>query len=197
MQRRIEARERFVEEKHARLPRECATDRHPLLLATRKRAGGPIEQRIESQEARHGVDFGLRLISGHTSGAQAECQIVEDRQVRIQRGMLKNHGHIATMRGDHRHVTPVDRQLARARRLEPGDQAQQRRLPRSRRPEHDQELTRCDIQVDGLECGNSSRIALRYSPQFDLGQVASSQALRVSQPLVSASLVFALREVSD
>jgi hypothetical protein len=46
--------------------------------------------------------------------------------------------------------------LSRLRRIEPGDQAQERRFPASRWPENRQKLPRRNIQIDSIKCNHAA-----------------------------------------
>ncbi|EDT05454.1 conserved hypothetical protein [Burkholderia ambifaria IOP40-10] len=147
-QRRVEIRQRFVEQEHAGLAHDRAADRDALPLAAGQRLRLALEQRIELQDPRGvahlPVDLGLR----HTRELQPERHVLVDRHVRKQRVALEHHRD-AALGG--RHVVDaaaVDRQLAVAQVLEARDHPQQGRLAAAGRPEEHAELVRADLQID-------------------------------------------------
>ena len=90
-------------------------------------------------------------------------QVVEGREVRIEREGLKDHRHAAALdrgRGD---VRAVERDPAGVRPLEPGDRAQRRGHAGSTRPEDHEELAGRDREVDAVE---------RHNPAVALGEAA-------------------------
>ena len=83
--------------------------------------------------------------------AQGIGQIVEGREVRIERERLENHGHAAALHGRLRDVLARERDRAPVRALEPGDAAQGRGLAGGARAEDHEELAGGDVQVDAIE----------------------------------------------
>ena len=88
-QREVEAGERFVKQKHARLPSERATDRDALALAAGKGVGTPCQHMVKPENPGDGVDLGSRLGALETSCAKTKSQVIGDRQMRIKRRVLK------------------------------------------------------------------------------------------------------------
>ncbi len=83
---------------------------------------------------------------------EAEGDVAEDGQVREQREVLEHQADAAILRSDEarrpRHLEPVDQHAAAGRLLDAGGDAQQRRLPATRRPEQANDLGRRDVEVD-------------------------------------------------
>ena len=71
--------------------------------------------------------------------------------MRIERVGLEHHGDVAVARRQIVHPHVADADLASAEILQSGDDAQQRRLAATRRPDEDDEFTRLDRQVYPLE----------------------------------------------
>ena len=172
-QREVEARERFVKQKHARLPSERATDRNALALAAGKGVGTPCQHMVESENTGNGVDLGSSLGPVETSCAKSKSQVIGDRQMRIKRRVLKDHGDIALVRRQVSHLVPLHPDAAVAGRFQPGDQSQESGLARSRRPEHDHQLARLDGQIDRVQSMGPTRKRFRESPEFNLCQGVS------------------------
>ena len=84
---------------------------------------------------------------------QAEGHVLENRHVRVERVVLKNHRDIAILR---RHVVDeliADVDFARGRLLQPGDHAQGRALAAPRRPDQHDELAIGDVEIDPANRG--------------------------------------------
>jgi hypothetical protein len=76
----------------------------------------------------------------HACEREREGQILAHRHVRIERIALKDHRHVAIACIDLVRALAVDANLAAARRVEPDDEVQERRLPAARRAHEDEEL---------------------------------------------------------
>ncbi len=68
--------------------------------------------------------------------------------MRVQSVGLKDHTDTTLARFQVIDPSPVDQQVAVADRVQPGDQAQQRRLSAARRADEHHKLTRSDLQAD-------------------------------------------------
>src|SRR4051812_16863359 len=63
--------------------------------------------------------------------------------------ILKHHRHRTVGWRDTRHVAAIEADLAGKRRLETGDQRQERRLAGTARPDHRQKFAALDLEVEG------------------------------------------------
>ena len=95
--------------------------------------------------------------------AQAEHDVLGDRQMRKQRVALEHHRDVALRRRQPRDVAAVDRDAAAVGRLEAGDQPQRRRLAAARRAE--QHVERAGVErerqpVDGAHLAVGGRPVL-------------------------------------
>jgi hypothetical protein len=82
---------------------------------------------------------------------QREAHVFGDGHVRVERVALEHHRQVALRGRQPRDVAAVEVDAAGAERLEPGDQAQQRRLAAAGRPDEHGELAARDRQVDALD----------------------------------------------
>ena len=83
-----------------------------------------------------------------------------DRQVRIKRVGLEDHGEVPVRRPDRRHIPAPDIDTATAWRLKARDDPQKRRFPAARRADERQELAVLNVKVDGVE---NARVPKRFS----------------------------------
>ena len=95
--------------------------------------------------------FLSRSAFGDAGHAQAEADIVADRHVRIERVALEHHREAALRRRLVDDVDAVDQDGAAGRVLEPGDQAEQRRLSAAGRADEDDERAVLHDEVDALD----------------------------------------------
>ena len=98
-QLRVEVRQRLVHQIDRRVAHERARERHALLLSARKLARLPLEQIVETEAPRGSDDSRFDLDAADRSRAQREGDVVEDREVRIERVVLEDHRHVALGRG--------------------------------------------------------------------------------------------------
>ena len=148
----VECAERLVEQQHARDVDERAGECDALLLATRQLLRLAAAVAGEPDDPQHLVDLPLQLGAALALAAQAERDVLEDRQVREERVALEDGVHVTLVRrqaGD-RAVAEVDR--PRARLLEAADHPQRGRLAAAGRSEQRVELAALDLErqvVDG------------------------------------------------
>ena len=96
----VEVGQRLVEEEDARLAHDGAADRHALALAAGELRGAAVEQRVETQKLRRGVDLALDLGTRGADVFEAERHVLAHGHVRVQRIGLEHHGEPA-IRGRH------------------------------------------------------------------------------------------------
>src|SRR5262249_41702287 len=94
-----------------------------------------------------------------------------------EREVLKHHRHITAGRRDFVHAPPIDQDLASIRRLEPEDQAENRRLTREWRSEKTEEIL---VIYHEIRIGARHRLALTLcdTAKPDLGHRQTSLAGR-------------------
>jgi hypothetical protein len=128
----VEGGGRLVEQQHLGVERERPRQHHPLLLADGEPRGRPVG--VRGVEA--GVGEQPRDVDGASEQPRAVRHVVGDR-LRQRRRQLR-HQHDPAPQRDRvavADVLPTEQHLAPRRVREPVQQAQQRRLPRSRRPD--------------------------------------------------------------
>ncbi len=115
------------------------------------------------------------------SGAEPERQVLEDVQVRIERQVLEDHRDISVAGREPIGPHASDPEAPRIRRLQPGDQPQERALARTRRPDDHEQRTSADRQVNRGDRLHPARIGLRNAAQLDLSQ-RFSPSIRDTDP---------------
>ncbi len=149
-QLRVEVGQRFVEQEYLRLAHDCPADRHPLALAARELARPTIEELADLQDLRCLGDARRDFLLGGPHRLKPEREVLAHRHVRVQRVGLEHHGQPAFCRGDCIDPLAVDHHLSAGNLFEPGDHAQKRRLPASRRTNEDNELAVHDLEVHAV-----------------------------------------------
>jgi hypothetical protein len=185
----IKRAERLVEQQHPRPVHDRAGECDALALPAgelRRLAPGDLRQA-------HGLQRlpGARrpLCLCDLLDTQSVGHVVEDRHVGEQRVVLEDRVDVALERRPARDVFASELHPPRVRTLESGDQPQRRRLPRSGRSEHREELPTPDLEIDVVHRGEVPE-PLREADQTDVrsaglrtrGVVAVSQARSISAP---------------
>jgi len=148
----VERAEGLVEQQHLGLDGQGAGQRDALALAARELVRVALGQRLEldqAQQVQHAA-ADLRIGRPHRLGAhaQAEGDVLEDRQVAEQRVVLEDEAHAAVAHVGVGGVLAVEVHAAAVGHLEPGDDAQQRGLARTRGPQQRDQLARGHVEVD-------------------------------------------------
>ena len=130
----------------ARLPRLVARQAHDL----ERLAGPPL--------AGAAVDAPL---------LQPVGDVLEHRQVREERVGLEDRVDVALVRRPRAHVLAAEQERALVGVLEPGDQAQGRRLAAAGRTEQREKLTVPDAEAEVVHRGDVA-VALRHPPELDV-----------------------------
>src|ERR1019366_3906648 len=101
------------------------------------------------------TDFGFARPGRTRTDTQAERDVFKDVQVPEQRIMLKGETGLALAGGNHGHVLAVKQNLrvTGIGELQPGDDAEQRRLARTGWAEQRDEFAGLDLQVHAIERG--------------------------------------------
>jgi hypothetical protein len=113
--------------------------------------GFPLQQLVEAQQRRRGLDLGRDHVARHAHVLQPERHVVEDAHVRIQRVRLEHHRAAARRGRDVVDALAVEDDVAGGGRLEARDQAQQRRLAATRGADEHDELAVGDREVDAVD----------------------------------------------
>ena len=162
----IEVRQRLVEQEGLGLADDRPPDRDPLALAAGQLARLAGQQLGQAQQLGRPFDVGgdfLLDAACARDGPGSERQplpgvqpphtqrhgdVVEDRQVGIERVGLEHHGEVAPARLHAADVAGLDDDRAVALPLEPGDDPQQGRLAAARRADQRDELAVGDLEID-------------------------------------------------
>ena len=145
---RVEVRERLVHQEGLRLADDRAPHRDALPLAARECPWLLVEERFEAEDLRRLAHALADLLLLHLAQPEAERDVVEDGQVRVERVGLEDHRDVAVLR---RHLvddTVTDPNLALADLLEPGDHAQGRRLAAAGRADEHHELLVLGFEIE-------------------------------------------------
>ena len=146
----IETRERLVEQHQPRVRRQRPGERDPLPLAARQlvRVAVAVARQTDRRQPVVGAALALRT----AQRPQAEHDVPAHRQVREQRVLLEHETHVALLGvGAARSVLDepaTDSDLAAIGGVEPGDDAQQRRLATPARPDEREQLAVGDVEID-------------------------------------------------
>ncbi len=143
----VEVRERFVHQVDGRVADDGAGQRDALLLASRELRRAPREQVRKADTRRRLAHAAIDLAGVDAAGAQRKGDVVEDREMRIQRVVLEHHRHVAVRRLELIDAAIADPDLAGVQRLETREHAKQRRLAAARRPEKHETLSRLDVEA--------------------------------------------------
>ena len=128
-QRRVEVRERLVEQQDARVRRERPGEGDALLLAAGDLGHAPVlEPREPGERERLGDARGRSAARRAPAALEPEGDVLADGHVREERVVLEDHAEAAALGRGGRDVLAVDEDAPRVGRLEAGDQPQHRRL---------------------------------------------------------------------
>ena len=164
----VEIGERLVEEEGLRLLDDGAADGDALALAAGKLRRLPLEEMRDLQDLGGAADARLDLGLRQFLADQAEAEVLAHAHVRIEGIGLEDHRHAARRRDEMVAAHAVEMDLAVADLLEPGDHAEQRRLPAAGRADEDGERAVVDGKIDAVD--DLDRLeALADAFQFKLG----------------------------
>ena len=142
---RVERAERLVEQQHARLVRERASDCDALLLTARKLARQPFVVTLERHEPQQLVATAAAIRGTHATRAQRELDVVGHGHVPEQRVVLEYEADLALLGTEVRDVAAVKHDAAVIDRRQARDRAQQRALAAAGRAEENEELAVRDV----------------------------------------------------
>ena len=157
----IQIRQWLVEQEELRLPHDGPANRHALALTSGELLRQPIEQRGDAQHRRGLADALADFSLDHLARAQAERDVVVDREEGIQRVVLKHHRDVAVAWPQVVDHAATDRDFPAADVLESGDAAQQGALAATRWPDKDDELAIVDLQINALQRLHRSVVLLQ------------------------------------
>ena len=163
----IEARQRLIEQEQLGPADDRPAQGHALLLAVGKFARPAIQQFGNAQ--RGGGLFHARpdLALGGSPQFQSEAQVAADRQMRIERLMLKDHGHVAIPRRQPFRRPTGNDDPAGGGLLQPGEQPERRRLAAAGGPHEDQQFVVLDLQAEVIHGANPAGKGLAEMGDYD------------------------------
>src|SRR5581483_8823035 len=136
----VESAERLVHEEHGSVLGEGPGQRHPLAHAARQLVGPLAAEALEPHHAEQLAGPLLALRLGHTGQAQGQVHVAPHRQPGEERRLL-----------EHERRPPAHGDGPGGRRVEPGQQVQQRRLPAAGGADQAAELAGGDLERDAVE----------------------------------------------
>ena len=164
----VQGAERFVEEEEPGVEDDGAGEGDALLLAPAELLGVPAAQLLQLDQLEHVVDQLLQPGALDAPQLEREGQVLRHREVGEQGVVLEDEADVALAGRQLGDVLGVDLHAARRRVDQPGDDAQERRLPRAAGAEEGEELSWLHVERDALE-----RLeALVAMPQGDAGDAA-------------------------
>ena len=176
----VEVRQRLVEQEDLRIAHDRAPHGDALALAAGELARLALEQLGDVEDAGGLLHAARNLVLRVALEPQAERHVFVHGHVRVERVVLEHHGHVAVLR---RHVVDhlaVDRDLARADLLEPGDHPQRRRFAAAGRAHQHHEFLVRDVEVDAAHRLGVVE-ALDHLAERDLGHDWTHSSLRLTR----------------
>ena len=165
----IEVRQRLVHQERLRLAHDRAPHRDALPLAAGELHRLAVEHLRQAEERGHLLDAPARLLLGRLPDLEPVAEVLADRHVRIEGVALEHHRDVAVARRELGDVGAADADRAGGHFLEPGDHAQQRRLPASGRADQHHELAVPDRQADVVDGQEAVPVHLRDAVDLDRG----------------------------
>src|SRR5262249_60877438 len=129
------------------------------------------------------------LVAVEPADHQREADVVAHCHVREEGEVLEDHAQLAPVRGEIRHVTPVDQDLTLARPDVAGEGAEGGGLAAPRGAEEGQELSAPDGEVE-VVVGEDGPVARRDAPKLDhdVSHGADSYAILPTGVLATGAL---------
>ena len=147
----VQIAQRFIEQKDLRVARQGPPHRHTLALTAGQLRRAAVQQVLDLQHRRHFLDALGAHDLGHLAHLQRKADVVGHRHRGVEGITLEHHRDVALRRCHADDVLAGDAQLAFGRLFQPGNDVEQRRFAAARGADQDQELTRCDVDLDALE----------------------------------------------
>ncbi len=158
----VERPEGFIEQQHARLDRQRAGERDALALPAgelrRVTVGQPVELHQFQQAMHAAADLGLVRALAPRLHAQAEGHVLEHRHVAEQRVVLEHEADLAFAYMGVGGVLAFEDDAPGVRRLQPGDDPQQRGLAAARRPQQGDQFTAGEVERNLVERGEGAEL---------------------------------------
>ena len=148
---RIEAGRRLVEQDHFGIAQEGLRDAHALLHAVRQRVDAAIAVFGQADLRERLVDFALGSLLVHAVEQTEEHELLEDRHVALERGVLRQDRHAPLQVRDVRDVAAEHGDRAFVRAQEPGDEREQRGLAGAVGPEQAEDRSARHVKRNAVE----------------------------------------------
>ena len=139
--RRVQVRQRFVQQKNLRLPHQGSAQRRPLAFAAGKFSGFAFQQSCQVEHLRRRLHPRRDFRPGKFPQHQAEHHVFKNRQMRQQRVMLEHHRHIPVLRRYSFGRLSIQTDSAAIRRFQTRQQTQGGRLAAARRSNDHEQFT--------------------------------------------------------
>ncbi len=166
----VERAERLVEKEHLGIIRERARKRDALRHPAGERTRRGVLEAGEADELEQLAHAALEMRRA-PARARSERDVVRDRKPREEREVLE---HERAPRIGTADLFAARERVPAVERLEPREDAQERRLAAARRPEQTHHLAGADLEVEAPEDGNPSR-----RPRIALGGLRERKAARL------------------
>ena len=155
----VERAERLVEEQHLGIGRQCADQRDALLLPAGELGGVAIRLLFQPHEAEQFHHAVADLLLGRLADAQPEGDVLEHGHVPEEGVVLEHEPDVAVAGRVPGDVVVLEQHGAGVGNLQPGDDAEQGGLARSRRAQERDELTGGALDGDVVERNERRRTA--------------------------------------
>ena len=149
----VEVRERLVHQVHLRPAHDRPSHGDALTLAAGQVLRLAVEVRLEIEDPRRLANLDDPLGLRHTLLLEREPHVLGHGELRVERVVLEHHGDVPVAGPHVADVAVADVDRAAVERLEPGQHAQRRRLPRSRRTDEHEELAVGDLEIELVDRG--------------------------------------------
>jgi hypothetical protein len=151
--RRVQARQRLVEQEHARLADDGAPHRDALAFTTRQLGRPPIEEPLDAEHRGRLVHHARSGFTGHVAHPERKFHDFTRRHVRVERVALEDHRDVALLGRHALHRPARDRHRPGVRLFQASHQAQRRRFAAPARTDDHHDLAALDRQRDVIERG--------------------------------------------
>ena len=166
-QKRIEGRQRFVQQQNLRFGDQGAGKGDTLLLAAGKLRRQTVGERNHMHQFKHFHRPALAGQAVNAPHAQAERHVVGNAQMRKQRIVLEHHRRSALCGRKRRDIASAQQDRSFGHRLVSGDHAKRRGLAASRRSQQ-AGIGSCVEQMMDRVDGDRVTVALRQSDKFQV-----------------------------
>jgi hypothetical protein len=162
---RVEVRQRLVHQEGLRAPHDGAAHGDPLPLASGQLAGLGVQVRRQPERLGHLADPGVPLPPGHPGQLERKADVVVDRQVRIERVVLEDHGDVARGLGYLVDRATVQQNPSFRDGLQAADHPQDRGLAAAGGPHQDDQLAVGHREADVPDGDQARGIRLAHALQ--------------------------------